>query len=1415
MANEPQRIEELQEKIAKLEEEKRLNIQVQQYAAAMGIIYPLAISLDYLKNEYHMLEYERFLNKTAKWSGTVDELIEVGASTIPDKEYAEKFRNLFGREKAVAAFRAGKTELTLKHPQWGDDGKVHWMETKVICLECSETRAESISVSKCIDEEKKIENANKLLEEQIAVFRTLSRNFKNLYLVNIENETARVLKYDGEYPYGDIESFGGQAFPYVDLLNTWIDNQIYQDDQEMLRRELSPARLREIFASKEEYVGNYRMFVDGKIINYQFNLSKADIDGYIIAGFQNIESIIQEHLEQEKKQREIEEKYQNQLKEQLMVFDTLARNFKNVYLADLERETARILKLDAAYVDVPGKKDHHEFPFDAVVSHWVDTIVYPEDRDKVRSVITVENVKKIFKTKDEFVGNYRSLVDGEIHYFQYSLNKVGEDGTKAILGFQNIDDIIEEHLETDKAEREKEAAHQKEVDEQLAIINALSQSFRNVFVANLSDGTARVIRLADSYNVRAIRDVNGQTFPFDAVVDRWVRETVHPEDKKRVKETLNIENIRKLFSQQDKCVGTYRNVEDGVQHYYQYDFRRVGDTDSVVAGFQIIDDIVEEQTAHQKELEDQFAIINTLSSNYMNIYLANLNDGSARAIRISEDYGYKEVQTLKDVSFSFDEIIKIWADRYIYPNEDKAKMARMLSLKNLQKVFSKQDSYIGNYQSTEQGGVHHYQFDIRKVDDAGNVVAGFQNIDAIIEEHEAQEKEKRELEEARLKGEKEHAEVVNSLSTIYSTIFRADIITHEYEILNSVPLMGTVAASKGNFDDVKDTIIESFMEPEFREPLREFLDLDTLADRLEKVNSVIADYKAPTGQWMQGRFIAKRRDENGRAIEALYVAHDITEEKTRDLKQQEALTHALAAAQQANKAKTTFLNSMSHDIRTPMNAIIGFTALAQTHLENHALVEDYLSKISTSSNHLLSLINDILDMSRIESGTVKLEEKAVHIPDLLHDLRTMIQSLVNSKNLNLFIDTQDVVHEDVLADKLRLNQVLLNIVGNAIKFTQPGGDIIIRLIEKPCSLKHYTTYEFSVKDNGIGMSKEFVGHIFDTFSREYSSTVSGIQGTGLGMAITKNIVDMMGGDIQVESEEGKGSLFTVTLNLRLANEPVKNEPIPELLGARALVVDDDMNTCRSVSKMLRDIQMHPDWTTSAKEAIVHAQDASDAKDEYKVYIIDYLMPDMNGIEIVRRIRKVISDDVPIIVLTAYDWADFEHEAREAGVTASVSKPIFMSELREVLTQPVVSEKIAKEEKQKGYDYSDKHVLLVEDNELNREIATAILEETGMTIDSVEDGDIAVATINREPADKYDLILMDVQMPRMDGYTATREIRTLADNKKANIPIVAMTANAFEEDKKKAYESGMNGHIIKPISIEEIAKVLNEIFAERE
>ena len=343
------------------------------------------------------------------------------------------------------------------------------------------------------------------------------------------------------------------------------------------------------------------------------------------------------------------------------------------------------------------------------------------------------------------------------------------------------------------------------------------------------------------------------------------------------------------------------------------------------------------------------------------------------------------------------------------------------------------------------------------------------------------------------------------------------------------------------------------------------------------------------------------------------------------------------------------------------------------------------------------------------------------------------------------------------------------------------------------------------------MSKEFQEHVFDSFSRERSSTKCGIPGTGLGMTITKNIVDMMNGTITLTSQEGKGTEFVITLDFKLLDTVMVYGPIPELVGARALVVDDDIHTCTSVSKMLRDIEMRADWSTSGKEAIIRAKEAFEQKDAFEVYIIDWLMPDMNGIETVRRIRGVIGDSASIIILSAYDWADIEQEAREAGVTAFVEKPIFMSELRKVLTQPIAlvqeDEKWQKEENR----YAGKKVLLVEDNALNSEIATAILEKAGIVVDAVEDGMDAVNRMVEVDEETYDLILMDIQMPKIDGYTATREIRMMKNNRKANIPIIAMTANAFEEDRRKAFQVGMNAHITKPIDIKKILATFDQVF----
>ena len=512
----------------------------------------------------------------------------------------------------------------------------------------------------------------------------------------------------------------------------------------------------------------------------------------------------------------------------------------------------------------------------------------------------------------------------------------------------------------------------------------------------------------------------------------------------------------------------------------------------------------------------------------------------------------------------------------------------------------------------------------------------------------------------------------------------------------------------------------------------------------------------------------------------------------------------------ANRAKREFLFNMSHDIRTPMNAIIGFTSLAATHIDNREQVLDYLKKISTSSQHLLSLINDVLDMSRIESGKVKIDEKAVHLPDLVHDVRSIIQPNVSAKRLSLFIDTIDVENEDIITDPLRLNQILLNILSNAIKFTPTGGTISLRIAQKNGAPKGRGCYEFRIKDNGIGMSKEFQKHIFEAFSREESSTVSGIQGTGLGMSITKNIVDLMGGTIAIESEPGKGSEFIVDLCFALSGRKVEQKQIPQLEGLRALVADDDTDTCLSISTMLSKIGMRPEWTISGREAVIRTRYAMEQGDEFSVYIIDWLIPDMNGIEVVRQIRKVIGKSCPIIILTAYDWADIEEEARAAGVTAFCEKPLFLSQLRRVLAEPFGAEPIHEPSQPNASGFKGKKLLLVEDNALNRELAQEILKEAGFAVDTAEDGEIAVRKMKQAAPWQYDLILMDIQMPKMDGYEATRQIRALPDAAKAGIPIFAMTANAFEEDRQSALKAGMDGHIAKPLDIPHLLQVLADV-----
>ena len=537
----------------------------------------------------------------------------------------------------------------------------------------------------------------------------------------------------------------------------------------------------------------------------------------------------------------------------------------------------------------------------------------------------------------------------------------------------------------------------------------------------------------------------------------------------------------------------------------------------------------------------------------------------------------------------------------------------------------------------------------------------------------------------------------------------------------------------------------------------------------------------------------------------------VMSDRTADRKINQALSEAVAAAEAASRAKSTFLSNMSHDIRTPMNAIIGFTTLAVSNIDNQERVKDYLTKTLSSSRHLLALINDILDMSRIESGKLQLEETEVNLSEMLHDIKTIVGGQVHAKQLELYMDALDVTDEDVYCDRTRMGQILLNLLSNAIKFTPAGGTVSVRVRQLAGTVRDCAQYEFRVRDNGIGMSPEFAKKIFEPFERERTSTVSRIQGTGLGMAITRNIVEMMGGTIKVQTEKNRGTEFIICLPLRVQTGTRREEKIAELAGLKALVVDDDFNTCDSVAKLLTRVGMRAEWTLSGREAVLRARQSIELGDPCRAYIIDWRLPDMNGIEVTRQIRS-LNDDTPIIILTAYDWSDIEGEAKAAGVTAFCSKPMFLSDLRDTLLTAIGHTQTEAQDilPGKNADFRGRHILLVEDNELNREIAVAILHEYGFLVDTAENGAVAVEKICTSDPGRYDLVLMDVQMPVMDGCTATQRIRALEDPVRAAVPIVAMTANVFEEERKRAFDCGMNGFLSKPIVIEELIDALKDI-----
>ena len=540
------------------------------------------------------------------------------------------------------------------------------------------------------------------------------------------------------------------------------------------------------------------------------------------------------------------------------------------------------------------------------------------------------------------------------------------------------------------------------------------------------------------------------------------------------------------------------------------------------------------------------------------------------------------------------------------------------------------------------------------------------------------------------------------------------------------------------------------------------------------------------------------------------VGIDVTKDREEQARQRRALEDAYQAARVASAAKTNFLSSMSHDIRTPMNAIMGMTAIAKENIYAPEKMADCLNKIETSSRHLLGLINEVLDMSKIESGKIDLAPENINLSELINSVVDMCRPLIAEKQQHFNVSAGLVRHEDVVADGGRLKQVLMNLLSNAIKYTPEGGTISFRINELTPQLPDKGQFEFSISDNGVGMSAEYIPHIFEPFSRADDVRISKIQGTGLGMAITENIVRMMNGTIEIKSKWKEGSRFTVSVPLGLQSGTEEEGRL--LTGQQVLVVDDDRIVCESASVLLNELGIRSSWTMSGYEAVSLVTKAHEQEDDYFAIILDWKMPEMDGMETVRAIRKKLERHVPIIVISAYDYSNIEEEFLNAGADAFITKPLFRSKILHVLQSFSGDDSIegcGSEETAAASALPGKRVLLVEDNDLNREIAEELLNMQGVIVEAAVNGQEAVEMFDASCPGYYAAVLMDIQMPVMNGYDAAFAIRSLDRADARTIPVIALTANAFTTDVGKARSVGMNDHIAKPIDIDVLIKVLQK------
>lgn len=1031
------------------------------------------------------------------------------------------------------------------------------------------------------------------------------------------------------------------------------------------------------------------------------------------------------------------------------------------------------------------------------LSSWLCAIskygyVYEEDIERFDNFINFDNIKaKLKKGATKLSCIYRRR-DGD-KYRWHHLEIVPDfdytnDNQKVMICLKDIHDSFNEGL----AREEVNIRNQE-------IINSLGETNFAIYVVDLQTGRVNIVRATEKIK----RNVDTEKSLWDNTFKGIGAAYIAPDDRENVYSHLSLESMRTAWNNGEKkktilcrlfLHDSWRYVS--ISAYFKENKKQNG---YAILTFQDVDEQTKKDMDRMQNDQRMAAII---KSRYSVLNTIDLETGICERVYLREGVAGRREEGDYDyyVKKAFEEIVV---------EADKKEFEKTLFLENLRKNAEKvQDFHEDICQYRHKGpSLLWTEEHVLYIRQGEKTVVNILGCDITSEKLE---------EEQAYRESIEKAYIINSLSSMFFATYYINFENDTFRPVMQKAEVSNILGDERNYSQGIRMYAENFVSTDDREEYLKQVGYHKLLNTLSIEQPVIAfEYRTiPDSNnhrsWIRASIVLAETTSNGKPKRALYVAQDVTKSKLREEQEQQALRDACEAANYANAAKSDFMSRMSHDIRTPMNAIIGMTAIAGRYLDDKERVEDCLKKITVSSKHLLALINEVLDMSKIESGKIDLAESEVNLSDLIDNLVTMIRPAMQEKNHNLDVYITNVEHEHVISDSMRLQQIFMNILGNAAKYTNPGGNIVMEINEKSSNLHGYGCYEFIFTDNGIGMTKEFLEKLFEPFCRAEDSRISKIEGTGLGMTIAKNLARRMNGDITVESELGKGTKFVVTLVLKFVDSEEPN--IEALVDLPVLVVDDDKNASEMTCMILGNIGMKGEYVLNGREAVQKVLEHHQSNQDYFAVILDWKMPDMDGIETAKAIRESVGYDVPIIILSAYDWSSIEEEARLAGVNGFIAKPLFKSRLVYLFNQ------IAEKDKSNELLDADlftkvkldgKRILLVEDNELNREIAEEIISETGVIVECAQNGLEALEKFEKANENYYNMILMDIQMPIMNGYEATQAIRKLSRKDATEIPIIAMTANAFAEDIQRSKNAGMNEHLTKPLDIKQLIKCLEK------